>query len=103
MKNYLIAFCLLAFSISAQASDIEDLAKQGYAVVAETRVKGSTFEGCDFDKIIAFTNGYGLQCRQYKYNYSYNPKVYILMHVQTQDVKVIINNREFKGRVGRLY
>ncbi len=46
----LIIMLLFCFSVAA-ASDLEYLAKEGYAVIEETQVDGD-FEGCDFDKRI---------------------------------------------------
>lgn len=91
--------CMLSFG--AVASDLEDLAKAGYAVIDETTVKGYDFEGCDYGRVIAFNNGLKLQCSEYKYHYSYNPDVYILKNARSNDYKVIIDDEEFEGRLGR--
>ena len=91
--------CFVSFS--ALASDLEDLAKDGYAVIDETTVKGYDFEGCDYDRVIAFNNGLKFQCSEYSYHYSYNPEVYILKHAQYDSYKVIIDDEEFEGRLGR--
>lgn len=91
--------CMLSFG--AVASDLEDLAKAGYAVIDETTVKGYDFEGCDYGRVIAFNNGLKLQCSEYKYHYSYNPEVYILKNARSNDYKVIIDDEEFDGRLGR--
>lgn len=91
--------CFVSFS--ALASDLEDLAKDGYAVIDETTVKGYDFEGCEYDKVIAFNNGLKFKCSEYSYHYSYNPEVYILKHAQYDSYKVIIDDEEFEGRLGR--
>lgn len=91
--------CFVSFS--ALASDLEDLAKDGYAVIDETTVKGYDFEGCEYDRVIAFNNGLKFQCSEYSYHYSYNPEVYILKHAQYDSYKVIIDDEEFEGRLGR--
>tara|TARA_R110002020_G_scaffold277225_1_gene492479 strand:- start:2251 stop:2556 length:306 start_codon:yes stop_codon:yes gene_type:complete len=95
----ILACCFVSFS--ALASDLEDLAKDGYAVIDETTVKGYDFEGCEYDKVIAFNNGLKFKCSEYSYHYSYNPEVYILMHARHGDYKVIIDDEEFDGRLGR--
>ena len=91
--------CFISFG--ALASDLEDLAKDGYAVIDETTVKGYDFKGCEYDRVIAFNNGLKFQCSEYSYHYSYNPEVYILKHVQYDSYKVIIDDEEFEGRLGR--
>lgn len=91
--------CFISFG--ALASDLEDLAKDGYAVIDETTVKGYDFEGCEYDKVIAFNNGLKFKCSEYSYHYSYNPEVYILKHAQYDSYKVIIDDEEFEGRLGR--
>ncbi|MGP5531194.1 hypothetical protein ACTXMK_05240 [Psychrobacter celer] len=95
----ILACCFVSFS--ALASDLEDLAKDGYAVIDETTVKGYDFEGCEYDKVIAFNNGLKFKCSEYSYHYSYNPEVYILKHAQYDSYKVIIDDEEFEGRLGR--
>lgn len=91
---------VLITTAPAIASDLEDLARDGYGVVAETQVDGE-FEGCDFDLRIPLTNGLIFQCREYSYHYAYRPEVLILQHVKTGDVKVIIDDEEFDGSLYR--
>lgn len=91
--------CLLSFS--AMGSDLENLTKKGYAVIDITTVKGYDFEGCEYDRMIRFNNGLKFQCSEYKYKYSFNPDVHILKHDRYGDHKVIIDNEEFKGSLGR--
>lgn len=63
--QFVSAIVLAALSLglapAAGGSDLEDLAREGYAVVAETQVDGE-FEGCDFDKRVPFTNGLIFVC-----------------------------------------
>jgi hypothetical protein len=96
----LIAVALLFVSTSAIATDLEGLAKEGYAVLEETRVNGE-FEGCDFDKRIPFTNGLVFVCSTYSYSYSYRPTVLILQHIRSSRFKVLINGREYQGDLYR--
>jgi len=93
---------LIFFTIcsSAVASDLEDLAKQGYAVVDKTYVSGE-FEGCDFDKQIPLANGLIFVCSVYSYSYSYQPEVFILKNYQYGDVKVLINGQNYNGKLYR--
>lgn len=94
-----LACCFISFS--ATASDLEDLAKVGYAVIDETTIEDYDFEGCDYDQVIKFNNGLKFQCSEYNYHYSYNPEVFILKHARYSDYKVIIDNKEFEGSLGR--
>jgi hypothetical protein len=82
----------------AFASDLEDLARAGYAVVAETRVDGE-FEGCDYDKQISLANGLLFVCQTYHYHYSYRPEVLILQHVSSGELKVLIDDYEYRGKL----
>jgi hypothetical protein len=40
----------------------------------ETHVEGD-FEGCDYDKFIAFENGLVFECHTYHYHYAYRPEL----------------------------
>lgn len=82
------------------ASDLEDLARDGYGVVEETSVDGD-FEGCDFDKHIPLSNGLVFVCSEYSYTYSYSPEVLILEHVRSGDIKVLIDDEEYEGTLYR--
>lgn len=100
------ATLLLAFvigsiaSLDALASDLEDLAREGYAVWEETSVDGD-FEGCEFDRRIPLMNGLIFVCQGYSYHYAYSPDVLILRNVRSGDLKVIIDDEEFDGTLYR--
>ena len=96
----IIAIALVFVATFAIAGDLEDLAKEGYAVVEKTSVDGE-FEGCDFDKRIPFTDGLVFVCSTYSYSYSYCPEVLILQHVRNGEIKVLINGREYRGKLYR--
>ena len=81
---------------AASGSDLEDLAKEGYAVIEETSIDGE-FEGCDFDKRIPLSNGLIFVCSEYNYDYAYAPDVLILKNVRSGDIKVLIDDEEFEG------
>ncbi len=57
----------------------------GWTLLAEKTVDGfieagkrdDSYEGCDFDRIITFTDGTGLRCTGYHYTYAYRPDAYI--------------------------
>jgi hypothetical protein len=96
----LIAVALVFVATIAIAADLENLAREGYAVVEKTSVDGE-FEGCDFDKRIPFRNGLVFVCSTYSYSYSYCPEVLILQHVRNGDIKVLINDCEYQGKLYR--
>lgn len=100
MRKALVAITLVSSSQAAMAGGLEDLAREGYAVVLETEVDGE-FEGCDFDKRIPLQNGMVFVCSEYNYTYSYTPEVLILKHVSSGDIKVLIDDEEFEGTVFR--
>jgi hypothetical protein len=101
MKSLILSFLvLLVFIGTSYASDLEELARQGYAVVAETQVDGD-FEGCDFDKHIPLMNTLIFVCSEYNYSYSYMPDVYILKNIHSGNIKVIIDGKEYDGTLYR--
>ena len=65
--------------------DLDDLV--GYTLVAKKTVSGyidkdeqdldSDFEGCDFDRIIVFSDDTAVVCQSYSYSYSFMPKAYL--------------------------
>ena len=59
--RWIVVLMFIGLPFFAYAADLEDLAREGYAVIEETRVEGS-FEGCDFDKSIPLTNGLVFVC-----------------------------------------
>jgi hypothetical protein len=80
--------------------DLEDLARDGYAVVEETQVDGE-FEGCEFGKQISLMNGLVFVCQTYSYSYGYMPEVLILQHIRSGDLKVLIDDEEYDGTLYR--
>jgi len=100
MKSALIGTILVLIAITSYAGVREDYAHEGYAVIAKTRVDGE-FEGCDFDKRIPLKNGLVFVCSSYSYTYGYMPEVLILKHVTNGDTKVLIKEREFRGKLWR--
>ncbi len=82
----LAIFCSASTAARADASDVlGDLV--GYTVIASKTIdsfvdrgkkKQDGFEGCDFDRVIIFTDGTTVTCRTYNYTYSYRPTAVIL-------------------------
>jgi len=100
MKILIVLILGLLVAMPVFGSDLEDLARQGYAVVEETQVDGE-FEGCEYDKSIPLMNGLIFVCKTYSYYYSYMPEVLILQHIRTGDIKVLIDGEEYDGKLYR--
>lgn len=100
MRAMTLAALWILASLDARASDLEDLARDGYAVVEETQVDGE-FEGCEFDRRIPLTNGLIFVCREYSYSYAYSPDVLILQNIRSGDLKVLIDEDEYEGELFR--
>jgi hypothetical protein len=79
----------------------------GYSIVASKTVeafidkgkqKQDGFEGCEYDRIIVFTDGTGVVCRTYSYTYSYRPDAVLLAKQlsyqgkQFMSLKLIVGN-----------
>lgn len=96
MRSVVYLALLVLVPAVAHGEDLEDLARDGYAVVEETNVDGE-FEGCEYDKRIPLTNSLIFVCSEYSYSYSYQPEVLILKHVHSSDIKVLINDEEYDG------
>jgi hypothetical protein len=60
----------------------------------KTKVIGD-FEGCEFDKIIAFDNDLVFQCRTYSYTYAYKPDVTIV--TRSSGYEVFIHGKKYSG------
>lgn len=100
MRLVVLVAMLALVPAAAHGEDLEELARDGYAVVEETNVDGE-FEGCDYDKRIPLTNGLIFVCSEYSYSYSYRPEVLILEHVRSGDIKVLIDDEEYDGTLYR--
>lgn len=99
MRKMLLLIAFLFPTVAFADSDLERLAKEGYAVISQTKLQDSNFEGCDYDRVLVFRNGFKFKCTEYNYNYAYNPDVLILKHIYSNDYKVIIDDEEFRGRL----
>lgn len=98
--RYIVGFGLTLLAPIALASDLEDLARDGYAVIDETQVDGD-FEGCEHGKSIPLLNGLVFVCSEYNYSYSFMPEVLILQHVRSGDFRILINEDEYRGTLYR--
>jgi hypothetical protein len=96
VRKIFLLSVLVLWSSNAFSSELEDLARDGYAVVETTQVDGD-FEGCDFNKRIPLTNGLIFVCSEYNYSYAYMPEVLILKQVKSGDIKVLIDDEEYEG------
>lgn len=99
MKKYLLIFILL-FSIHASALSAYKWKRLiGWEVVDvktiagwedEDGEKGDSFEGCDWDRKIIFTDDTYLVCTSYNYSYSYRPDAVIFERYGSY--KILVNN-----------
>jgi hypothetical protein len=83
-----VASVLAIAAAAAQAGATDVLSELvGYTVIASKTIdsfadrgkeKKDGFEGCDYDRVIIFTDGTAVTCRTYSYTYSYRPTAIIL-------------------------
>ena len=74
----------VAPSIAQASCDIDDLL--GYTVIAkktisariDNGVKTEDYQGCEYGRIIVFSDGTGVKCQTYTYTYAYMPTAYIV-------------------------
>jgi hypothetical protein len=99
-KSILVIALSLGSAHAAYGSELEDFAREGYAVIEETQVSGE-FEGCDFDRRISFVNGLIFVCSEYTYSYSFMPEVLILKNIGSGGIKVLIDDEEYDGTLFR--
>jgi hypothetical protein len=98
MTKPLLVLGLLLLPALARADDLQRLTDGGYQVVAETQVAG-TFDGCGLDKGFALANGQRFTCGAPAYHFAVQPRVLVLRHAGASEEKVLIDGREFAGRV----
>lgn len=89
MKKTVVALSLFAISASASADLADKMEKLvGYTIVASMTIKSwyneskneaeENFKGCDYGRVIVFTNNKILKCTSYNYQYAYRPTAVIL-------------------------
>jgi hypothetical protein len=98
MVRTLLIAALAVLPSLAGASDLERLAREGYAIVAETRIQGP-FDGCHLDKRIALENRQVFVCASSSFQIAFQPEVLILKHAGREDVKVLVDGRELEGKL----
>lgn len=89
MKKIIIFLPLFLFLSSAFSSTADDLSGYvGWTIMANKTIEGwydkggkhgDDFEGCDYDRVIIFSDNTVLKCAGYSYQYSYRPKAIILV------------------------
>ena len=103
MRTTLARICLLigALTPATALADLADTLSRflGYSNMASKTVagyrdrdgkKGDSFEGCDWDRIIIFTDNTYVTCRTYSYSYSYRPTAVII--VRGSSLKLIVGS-----------
>ncbi len=88
MKKIYFYITLLLASSFAHANITDDLDDfVGYTIIASKTIEGyqdkngkkdDSFEGCDYDRLIIFSDDKILICAGYSYHYAYRPKAIIL-------------------------
>jgi len=100
MVRTLLIAALVVLPTLASASDLENLARKGYAVVAETRIQGA-FDGCHLDKRIALENRQVFVCASTSFHMAFQPEVLILKQAGGEDVKVLVDGQQLEGKLTR--
>lgn len=102
MKNNILLFLVFSFFIpsSVKADLVWELDRLvGYTIVEKKTIKGyldkdkkikEEFNGCEYDRIIVFTDNTVLKCRSYSYSYSYRPDAIILS--SGYSIKMVVGN-----------
>ena len=82
-----LSLCIAAFSIlssaPAQACDLDRLigwtliAKKTVVAYVEDGEKEDGYKGCSYRRILVFSDGTGVSCATYSYDYAYRPDAYI--------------------------
>lgn len=100
MKKFLLPLFAGLLSSFAVASDLEDLAREGYGVIEQTSVDGD-FNGCEWGRRIPLRGQLIFECATYSYSYGYSPEVLILKSVRSGNIKVLIDGNEYSGTIYR--
>ena len=88
--NLLLMLMFLVFASTAFADLSGQLGELvGYTIIGSETIKGwvdqngqfkSSFEGCDYGRVIVFSDNKTLTCRAYNYQYAYQPQAVILVN-----------------------
>ena len=81
----LIGFFLFMLACREARAECDLSELVGYKLIAQKTISGyiedgkrsDDFEGCDFDRIIVFSDNTGVLCVGYDYSYSFMPDAYI--------------------------
>ena len=100
-RYLVIGLALLAMpAFAGAANGLESLV--GYTIVASKTIdgwldvngkKGESFEGCEYGKIIVFTDNRVLHCATYHYHYAYRPTAVILSN--GSQVKMVVDDEVY--------
>jgi hypothetical protein len=101
-KALIIAIAATAVPAQASISEHDLRGLIGYTLVTSKTVKGyvkgakieESFEGCDYDRVIAFTDGTGLRCQSYSYSYAYRPEAFIF--TRGSSIKMIVDGEVYE-------
>lgn len=87
---------LLAIPMAAGATDLEELAYEGYVIIETTRVVGE-FPGCEPGRRIPLRNGMVFVCGELHVSHGGATDVQIVKHVYDGDIRVLIDEAEYRG------
>ena len=87
MQSSRLALLAIPLLLSGTAKPRADCGRllsrlEGWTIVKAGSING-TFNGCDFDKLIEFTDGTALRCSSYGYQYAYMPDAIVLAKTVT--------------------
>jgi hypothetical protein len=107
MRKIVIAAYLagLGCQASAQLSDRALDQLEGYTLIAKKKVAGyitekgrfeDSFEGCDFDRVIVFTDETAVVCDEFGYQYAYMPEAYVFAKGRT--LRLVVRDKVYRIR-----
>lgn len=92
MKTLVLLLVIIFFSLqSAGATSLSEYNLNkllGYTLASKWTIE--EFEGCEYDKVIRFKEGYSLSCADFGYSYSYNATAFIFVKYANQTIVSII-------------
>jgi hypothetical protein len=100
-----LVLALAGVSAFGQLDDYTMSSLQGYTVIGSKTIagwydgdgaRGEGFEGCQFGRVIVFTDNRILTCSMYTYQYAYRPTAVILSNGAS--FKMVVNNTVYEMR-----
>jgi len=81
--QFALSCALAGYSPAVAECDLGEVV--GWTLIAEKTVEGyvengkkdDSYEGCDYDRILIFSDQTAARCAEYEYSYAYRPTAYI--------------------------